>query len=163
MSALSEVCKERGLSLVCEFIPWSKSRNAGEKNPSLNWHVTLMSGGHSIVSTNYSAGCGHAPSYKQGDRSKDGADAVLRECQTGRGPKGRPIEPKIADVVSSLMGDADVLNYGGFEDWANSLGYDTDSRKAEAIYRACIETALKLKAGLSEDTFRALQDASQEY
>ncbi len=37
------------------------------------------------------------------------------------------------------------------------------SRKAEAIYRACIETALQLRAGIGEAAMSALRDACQDY
>ena len=41
--------------------------------------------------------------------------------------------------------DSDVLNYDCFEDWADCMGMDTDSRKAEDIYNACMKIALKLR------------------
>lgn len=48
-------------------------------------------------------------------------------------------EPTAADVLSCLVSDAvSVESEGSFEDWADSLGYDTDSRKAERTYKACV-------------------------
>jgi hypothetical protein len=73
------------------------------------------------------------------------------------------ILPKTADVVHSLIMDASVLDSGGFEDWASELGYDTDSRNAESIYRACLEIALKLRAGLGENALSELREAAQDY
>lgn len=47
-------------------------------------------------------------------------------------------EPTAADVLSCLVSDAvSVEQEPDFEGWAESLGYDTDSRKAERIYEAC--------------------------
>lgn len=39
-----------------------------------------------------------------------------------------------------------------FEDWADCLGYDKDSRKAEATYNACREEARKLENVFGTDT-----------
>ena len=73
------------------------------------------------------------------------------------------ILPKAADVMHSLIMDSDVFNSSGFEDWAANYGYDTDSRKAESIYRACLEIALKVRAGLGESVLAELQEAAQDY
>ncbi len=89
----------------------------------------------------------------------------------GRGPENvfkrkansEAIQPKLTDVVHSLVMDASVLDSGGFEDWAADLGYDTDSRKAESIYRECLEIALKLRAGLGESVLSELREAAQDY
>lgn len=53
--------------------------------------------------------------------------------------RSRPKAPTIEDIFTSLGNDADVRNYSSFDEWAESLGYDPDSRKAEAVYRACQE------------------------
>jgi len=47
-------------------------------------------------------------------------------------------EPTAADVLSCLVSDAvSVEQEPDFEGWAESLGYDADSRKAERTYKAC--------------------------
>lgn len=52
----------------------------------------------------------------------------------GQSHKGRP--PRIGEVLDCLRLDAaGYENAGGFEQWAPEYGYDTDSRKAERIYR----------------------------
>ena len=60
------------------------------------------------------------------------------------------IEPDKLDVINSLVMDASVLNSSSFEDWADEFGYDRDSRKAETIYRACLDIALKLRNAIGE-------------
>jgi hypothetical protein len=77
--------------------------------------------------------------------------------------RGKPILPDTLDVIYSLVTDADVLNHSSFEDWASEFGYDTDSRKAETIYRECLSTALALRNGIGEDGLRKLQEAAQDY
>jgi hypothetical protein len=118
---IEAVAEDLDITMTAEFVPWSKSRNAGEKQPSLNWKVTLHKfdslASHNmrpILTTDYGAGGAHCPSYKQGDRSVDRVDAIKRECETGRGsmlaPSGKhnePIAPGFADVLHSLVTDAE--------------------------------------------------------
>lgn len=182
--SIREVAASLGLSMTVEFVPWSLSRNAGEKFPSLNWKVTLHKGGrmaqterecngYPILTTDYGAGCGHCPSYTQGRQSVDDAEAVRWECENGRKAlplanaggfaRGKPILPELADVLHSLASDADAIDHPNYEDWASDLGYDPDSRKGEATYRACLEIALKLRAALGEDGLKELREAVQDY
>lgn len=64
---------------------------------------------------------------------------------------------------NSLVSDADVLDCSTFEEWADNLGYDKDSRKAEATYRECLALALKLRNGLGEAALAELREAAQDY
>jgi len=68
-----------------------------------------------------------------------------------------PILPDSVDVLSSLLMDAGAIDSGSFEEWARDTGYDTDSRKAESAYRACMATAVALRAALGNDTFETLR------
>lgn len=90
------------------------------------------------------------------------ADKQIRshalEYSMGSAHKGKP---KLADVLCSLQMDvSSAVNAGDFEDWASDLGYDTDSRKAEQIYRACLKSADDLAElfGESWETFLALEE-----
>jgi len=71
-------------------------------------------------------------------------------------------EPKAADVLHSLMSDADAARYcESFEDFCAEFGYDTDSRRAERIYEACVATVDKVDeflAGLDEDAMTVLRE-----
>jgi len=181
-----ETARALGLTVEAEFVPWSKSRNKDEratdwsgkptKRPqrSLNWKVTLKRGDREILTTDYGAGTAHCPGYRQGDNSVDQARLIEYETEVGLMgfigasgvllPKGgRKIVPDTADVIASLARDSDVLDAAGFEEWASDLGFDTDSRKAEAIYRACLEIALKLRAAIGEDGLTKLREAASEY
>jgi hypothetical protein len=59
---------EWGIVYNAEFVPQSLSRNAGNKDPQLNWKVML---GHKSrlgkwdIVTDYSQGIGHLPDYNQ--------------------------------------------------------------------------------------------------
>jgi hypothetical protein len=171
--SIEKAAAELGLTMKAEFVPFSKSRSAGEKTPTLNWKVTLLKDGREVLTTDYSAGCAHCPSYKQGDNTVAGRDLIKRECETGHRAlpivgsvaksMGMPIYPEFADVLHSLASDADVIDCGGFDEWADSLGYDTDSRKAEGIYRTCLEIALKLRNALGESGLATLREAVTNY
>lgn len=61
-------------------------------------------------------------------------------------------EPTAEDVINSVAGDAaSIENARGFEDWAADLGYDTDSRKAARVYKACQAEAEKLRRFAGND------------
>ena len=59
-------------------------------------------------------------------------------------------KPKPNDLIACLMLDANGADQA-FEQWAADLGYDSDSRKAEAIFNACKDTARKLAVILSPE------------
>lgn len=152
-----------GITMGSKFVPWKQSRRANEKDPSLNWTVTLLKNGKAFITTDYSAGMGHCPSYRQLVRPTiEYMDVITRECQTGQ-HKLKRINPEFADVLSSLVSGSDALNHPTYESWASDLGYDTDSRKGEAIYRACLEIALKLRSAIGEDGLTKLREACQDY
>lgn len=169
------------LGMRSEFVPWSKSRAfkpaaKSVTDLSLNWRVTLTRDGRDILTTDYGAGVAHCPSYPKGGRvSVDDDTAIRFECEKGLpafvGASGtlltratrKPILPDTPDVVYSLTLDASVLDAPTFEEWADQFGFDQDSRKAKASYRACLEIALKLRAGIGEDGLALLQEASQDY
>lgn len=63
-------------------------------------------------------------------------------------------EPSLAEVVECLALDAaGYINSDGFEGWADEYGYDTDSRKAEATYKAVESQTRKLEQLLGEPMF----------
>ena len=66
-------------------------------------------------------------------------------------------EPTAADVLNCLASDSSsVENARSFEDWASDLGYDTDSRKAEKIFKVCEKQAERLKKFLGEELYKIL-------
>lgn len=174
---LQDVMTELDLTVHAEFVPWSRSRDyqagAGPDKRSLNWRVTLRRHGRDVLTTDYSAGIGHCPSYRPSARwTLDYAAAIEHETENGRvayapgalrPTAGKPILPDPTDIVASLAMDSDVLDHGTFESWAADAGYDTDSRKAEATYRACLELALRLRAALGDADLTALRDAASWY
>lgn len=59
--------------------------------------------------------------------------------------------PDPVDVLSCVLEDvAGYENARSFEEWAGEYGYDTDSRRAEGIYRAIADQADGLRHLLGE-------------
>lgn len=164
---------EMGLSMKCKFVPFSQSRNKSEKYPSLNWKVTILKNEKEVLTTDYMAGCGHCPSYKQNDNSIYHWKLIKEECEKGIAhrylgggdtmvPTKIKILPELRDVIYSLVMDADAFEYD-FEEWCANLGYDIDSRKAEKIYNECVEIAHKLLRSVGTSGLEKLRDAYQDY
>lgn len=150
-----------------KFVPWNISRNKNEKQPSLNWLVTLFRDGTAFMSDiEYSAGLAHCPSYKQGGFGKDHdvTKAVTEECLKGHKHRAavKRIVPSILDVIHSLLMDGDV-NGQSFEEWASNYGYDTDSRKAEQSYRACLAIESSWRKAFSAADLELLRELFQDY
>jgi len=180
-----------GLSVASVFVPFSKSRNAtprnGSKTPwlSLNWKVTLHHNGRAIMSDfDYSQGSGHCPAERRAKRLENEAAGSFRhrkamaiqiEIETGRvvqnlastsymsASQVRIPGPALLDVFYSLASDAAVLDYPDFESWAADMGIDPDSRSGESTYRACLETALRLRAMLGETVFSQAREITNGF
>ncbi len=168
----------QGLTVKSVFVPYSISRNAADGWESLNYRVTLLKNGREVMTSDYGMGIAHCPAYKNpvtfanGKRDAHATNVrVRREIEDGRAcdrwgftHKGAPILPDPCDVVYSLFMDAGTAaDEGCFENWAQSLGFSTDSRKAEASYRECVDTFLKLRAALGDAGFNALREAFEDY
>lgn len=184
---IDEAIKHHRLEIRSTFIPWSKSRYKHEKQPSLNWSVTLVQRGtmaqevercndRDILTVDYTAGCGQCPSYQKPswhDRSAYEDEAVRQECETGRAVvahgliagliKGKEIKPDIRDVLYCLLSDAEVMNSGSFEEWANDCGENPDSITAQKTYHACLRVGLQLHAKLGDAVLMDLREAFQDY
>ena len=71
--------------------------------------------------------------------------------------------PVLCDVMYSLTMDAQVLDCDTFEEWASDCGYGEDSRKAEAIYKACQDNAKQFAAMFGRSEREQLQELFQDY
>lgn len=171
-----------GVTLDAVFVPFSQSRNKGEKNPSLNWRVTLKKDGREVIATDYMQGSGHCPAYSSPTLFASGKrdeyttqKRIAAECETGRttsrgdhrtssfDASGKKIAPpSVVNVLYSLMQDGRAIDSRDFADWCADYGYDTDSRKAEETYRACLDIGLKLRGTFGEKTMRELYELFQD-
>lgn len=171
-----EALAKYDITVHATFIPLSKSRNAKEKRPTLNWLVSVLADGKPVVAgIEYSAGMAHCPAYKLPAKVAGNYNSIMRdglirqECETGRTWRGSPladgpaIVPHPLDVLHSLLSDADAIDYRSFAEWADSLGYDADSIKAESTYRACLAIGLAMRNTLGETALAELREAFNDY
>ena len=71
--------------------------------------------------------------------------------------------PTIADVLECVALDAaGVENAKGFEDWAAEYGFDTDGRKAERTYKACLAQTAAFELLLGLDAMHELMFETEE-
>ena len=173
---LTDVANQLQVVMTCKFVPWSKSRKAEADAPSLNFEITLSRKGHTMK-VPYTMGHGHcrADFVPGGIKKAINHKMIEMECETGLAyrethsgiaaniARGHHPGPSIADVLHSLTLDADVLDHPSFEAWAATYGYDADSRKAEALHKECIKTALAFRAVIGNAGIELLRDAGQDY
>ena len=73
----------------------------------------------------------------------------------GQGCGGKA--PGLVEVLDCLASDASLLeNAPTFEQWADELGYDADSRTAERCFKATCDQSGALRRVLGGDAFEAL-------
>lgn len=169
-TSLNQFIDSLNLQYSVEFVPFSASRNYKEKprlsDLSVNWRITIGNGRQSLT-TDYSEGIGlhFKTAISWNNRATvDEFNRVKSAVETGNKTGFKRLrEPALIDVLYCLVTDSDVLESSGFEDWADSLGYDTDSRKAEKIYRDCLEIGLKLKAIIGGDNLEKLRELYQDF
>lgn len=115
----------------------------------------------------YKMGIGHRKLTKNGaiklrDSRYDGRrEAALREILLDSN-YSTITPPTAASVLHSLLLDAQSTGET-FENWALCYGYDADSRKAEAIYHACLENSRKISAIFSASEMESLDDMLRDY
>lgn len=143
----------------------------------LKYQVAISYKGRPLIETSYSMGIGHIPGFREPRLWTvpvwNTMKWVFRE---GKAPastawdhnyaallQGKPIVPKLKDVLHCLVVESDTFDYDSFESWASDFGYDQDSRRAEEIYQACLKTALKLRSGIGQDKLNQLREAYQDY
>ena len=82
-------------------------------------------------------------------------DPLALVYSMGKGHNGK--QPTLAHVLDTLASDAaGVEGAKSFEEWCPEYGYDSDSRKAERIYEACVKQAGELRTLLGEEAYQEL-------
>lgn len=183
-----ESLNELGIEIKSEFVPWSKSRSFDPKvgldvsKKNLNWKVTLVFADRDILTTDYSAGIGHAPSYKNYDPKKHGmkwsivhASYLEDEVEkgiTGEGApaaiggatwRGKPVLPDAVDVVASLLLDGSAIDHPTYEEYAWAMGMDEDSRKGYEMYQERLKIGLMLRTAFGDKLLNQLREDFQDY
>lgn len=157
-----------GLTYDARFVPQSLSRNSGNRTPSLNWRVTIGRTGRKPVATDYTQGIGHVPGWNHPQRRTiHVAEQERLAAEGGRYGNDtfpRPLPaPLLADVLYSLVQDTDVLGYDSFESWAPEVGFDPDSRQAEALWHECRKLGQAFRALFTAEEYAALCSMFEGY
>lgn len=167
-AALIALLAELKLSTSSTFVPQSQSRNAKDKQPSLNWRVVVKRDGRTLIETDYMQGIAHVPGYRD-QRNAFDRRAYTDASEKGTYPRGAGNwtraaipQPSAVDIMYSLVSDAQCGD-NTFADFCVEFGYDSDSRKAEATWRACVDTFLVLRRHLGDHNYARLSDAYREY
>lgn len=69
------------------------------------------------------------------------------------------VAPDVGEVLGCVARDGEAINQT-FEDWCGEFGYDSDSRKAEETYNACIAEGRKLRRILTPAQISQLAELS---
>lgn len=146
-----------GITMTATFLRLDSepaSTKDGKSWDHFLWNVTLRKGTNQL-DTPYRMGLGHCtPGRAFGhattvDIPGTPGDTIWYKAPTGTEPGTRrvtPTPPDVADVLDSLASDASCYdNARTFEEFANDLGYDPDSRKAESIYNKCGQISKALR------------------
>lgn len=142
----------------------------------------IISRGRSTFNTAYSMGTGHFPVkdlhaslHHLSARISDGIETLQRIPHTrfldkslhadiaAAVQKIKKITPEMDDVMHSLLLDgAAYFDAFSFEEWCAEYGYDTDSRKAESIYRHCDDTGRSLARMFTSAELSQLRDLAND-
>lgn len=137
---LADFIAQHGIELVIASSPKTTTKDA-DGWEHYAWHVSLMRGNEGLA-TPYRRGTAHAT--QKWNSARQTYDM-------------KPTPPTTDEVLDSLHLDAQCYDDArDFEDFALSLGYDTDSRKAEAMYRECGEVAKRLRFFLGNEAYAQL-------
>jgi hypothetical protein len=91
-----------------------------------------------------------------------GADAFEFYTGLGHRKNNRPVKPKVADFMHSILLDSEALDMS-FTVWCASFGYSDDSLQALDTYRDCCKNAKKLKKHFSSSQLASMSELLQDY
>jgi hypothetical protein len=74
--------------------------------------------------------------------------------------EGKLTRVNLSDVLFSLLMDATEET---FEDWASEFGFDTDSRKAEKMWKDCVATHKSLTSTVLSTTLEDAREILQDF
>ena len=154
----------------------------------ISYVVAVDHAGQEVWKGNYHIGVGHVDPKKAGNawngfqasKLTESERAMLHAWQTRPGvkfsdplnqaklaaklAKMQSVTPQLEDVCHSLLSDgAAHFDSLTFEEWASDLGYDTDSRKAEKTFTACVEIGRAFARSISREKLECLREWACNY
>lgn len=156
--------------------------------PCIAYVVSLSLNGREIWRGDYRLGVGHVKPFPAYDRAADSwrcgfteneenlchhwgrkvsarfTDKQLWSATAAKLAKFQKVAPKLEDVAHSLLSEGSAyFDAQRFEDWAADLGYDPDSRKAEATFKACDEIGRALSRAFTPEQLEGLREWAGNY
>lgn len=114
--AVDEWAVKNGITFNAEFVPQQLSRNSAEKDPSINWRVTITRGKRGMA-TDYTQGIGRVPGWPQHYKLRNALakhQRVLGALASEKGryfASGEKLEPASTARLERWLFD-ESLNYG---------------------------------------------------
>lgn len=171
----TRAAQECGLTLDVTWLANPGTSGDAWKDEAFRFEFVLRLRGKVILAGPYWAGVGHAtyrgaPVSLAEQRRRDVSEAVTRAVRTGKS-QGHPDRvawshgiaprlPTLADVLGSLA--MDDPNDATFSEWCADYGYDTDSKKADAMFREIQDNTAKLRRAVGADAWRRLCELARE-
>lgn len=143
--------------------------DASQSWTSIRFDCILSRNGREVWSGPYHIGVGHLKNLATVERAngklpRNAAPTKAQLIALTHQATVESLKPKLTDVLHSLLSDGAAYFDGQtFEEWAADLGYDTDSRKAEAMFRECDATGRKMAQAFKPDELEALRNAAAEH
>lgn len=155
---------ELGVTIAFEYAGWEKGQHAGYW---VKWKGIVGKGSYAFP-FDYGHGTGHLdfPALNRYPvrLSIDDKAEIERCLSEGRYPNRKPFaKPDPVSALYCLLLDAEAIDYPTFEDWADCVGEDQDSRKAESIYKKCVETGLALRRVFGDTVISELRELLRDF
>lgn len=179
-SAIDATLAELGITIDDIYMMPAAVDDKGWKH--IPFSVTLSRNGKPILRTTYRVGLGHVKREKlwpMPEGCLDGLQVAFLKKRDDRvlpeyaheflavvtdAARRQKLKPEPRDVVHSLCTDGlCALHDQTFEEWCSDYGYDTDSRKAAAIYRECEKIGKALCSGLTRPVYQQLTEVFSNY
>jgi len=80
----------------------------------------------------------------------------------GPPPSEQPKRPSNADIMHSLLLDADAADQS-FNEWCDTYGENNDSMKAFKTYQACCEEGVNLRKTFTREQIEEMRKALEDY
>jgi hypothetical protein len=146
--------------------------------PRIAYDVTIKRNGRNVWSGPFKLGVGHVKGMPGkhftladqerldpvGFHSRSAYDETAQARVAANLAKAQKVTPKLDDVLYSLLSDGSAyFDAQTFEDWCSDYGYDTDSRKAETIWKACDEIGRNLARAFTAQELEELREAASNH
>lgn len=168
-----EFCEKHKVSLTFSSAPLRKD----DAKNSFRYVVTVNYAGkaHTFDYWKGSAHVGYqtSPAWISGENKKPGEWVMLsyqelklyqRNCRdNARLRMAKPIPPLVNEVLYCLAMDAQCIrDYPIWEDFADAMGYNSDSIKDKKIHKGCTENYLKLRELFGQQILNELMSVEDE-